>query len=105
ASHLVEAIKGGAPMGIKVDGLSVDMAVMKGWKDGIVKRLTGGVGELFKRNGVEHLYGDASFVAPDRLRVKTRDGEVFVRTKKTLLATGARPVQLPGLQPDGKRIV
>ncbi len=105
ASTLVEHIQHGAAMGITAQGVSVDMARMKGWKDGIVKRLTGGIAELFKRNGVEHLAGDASFVAADKLRVKTREGEVTVRCKKVLLATGARPVQLPGLEIDGKRFV
>ncbi|HEX5011517.1 MAG TPA: dihydrolipoyl dehydrogenase, partial [Planctomycetota bacterium] len=105
ASSLVEHIGQASVMGITAQGVSVDMGKMKAWKDGIVKRLTGGIGELFKRNGVEHLYGEASFVAADRLRIKTKDGEVLVRTKKTLIATGARPVQLPGLVPDGQRIV
>jgi dihydrolipoamide dehydrogenase len=105
ASSLVEHIGHASVMGITAQGVAVDMGKMKSWKDGIVKRLTGGIGELFKRNGVEHLYGEASFVAADRLRIKTKDGEVLVRTKKTLIATGARPVQLPGLVPDGQRIV
>jgi dihydrolipoamide dehydrogenase len=105
ASHLVEAIKGGAPMGIKVDGLSVDMAAMKTWKDGIVKRLTGGVGELFKRNGIELLSGEAAFASATEIKVKSREGVVTVRTKKTLIASGARPVRLPGLDIDGQRFI
>ena len=105
ASSLVEHIGHASVMGITAQGVAVDMGKMKSWKDGIVKRLTGGIGELFKRNGVEHLYGEASFAAADRLRVKTKDGEVTVTCKKVLIATGARPVELPGLKPDGQRIV
>ncbi len=105
ASTLVEHIQHAGTMGVSVQGVSVDMAKMKLWKDGIVKRLTGGIGELFKRNGVEHLYGDASFLSAGSLRVKTKDGEVTVSCKQVLIATGARPVELPGLKPDGQRIV
>lgn len=105
ASSLVEHIRHGETMGVKVSGLEVDMGRMKGWKDGIVKRLTGGIGELFKRNGVEHLAGEASFTAPGRLRVKTRDGEVSVECRQVLIATGARSTELPGLAVDGKRIL
>ena len=105
ASSLVEHLQHADTMGIKVDGVSVDMAKMKAWKDGIVARLTGGVTELFKRNGIVSVKGDASFVSPDTLRVKGSSGETTIRTKKTLIATGARPVELPGLKPDGKRIV
>src|SRR5882672_2640100 len=50
ASTLVEELGHAGAMGVNVQGVSVDMAKMKGWKDGIVKRLTGGIGELFKRN-------------------------------------------------------
>jgi dihydrolipoamide dehydrogenase len=92
-------------MGIRVDGLSVDMGKMKSWKDGIVKRLTGGIGELFKRNGIEHVAGEASFVSPRELKVKTEDGTIAVKARRTLIATGARPVQLPGLEIDGDRFV
>jgi dihydrolipoyl dehydrogenase len=105
ASTLVEELGHSGTMGITVSGVAVDMGKMKGWKDGIVKRLTGGIGELFKRNGVEHLYGDAKFVSANQLSVRTKDGEVTVQTKQTLIATGARPVELPGLKPDGQRIV
>ena len=105
ASSLVEHLQHADTMGIKVDSVSVDMAKMKAWKDSIVLRLTGGIAELFKRNGVEHVKGDASFVSPDTLRVKSSTGEITIRTKKTLIATGARPVELPGLKPDGQRIV
>jgi len=105
ASTLAESIRHGGAMGIRVDGVSVDMAVMKAWKDGIVKRLTGGIAELFKRNGVQSLKGEASFVSPQLLRVKHADGETLVSTKKTLVATGARTVSLPGMEIDGKRFL
>ncbi len=105
ASSLVEHIRHADTMGIKVDGVTVDMAKMKAWKDSIVQRLTGGIGELFKRNGVESVMGDASFVSPDTLRVRSSAGEITILTRKTLIATGARPVELPGLPVDGRRIV
>jgi len=105
ASTLAESIKHGATMGIKVDGVSVDMGVMKAWKDGIVKRLTGGIGELFKRNGVQFVKGEASFVSATSLRVKSSEGETLITTKKTLIATGARTVSLPGMEIDGKRFL
>ncbi len=107
ASGLVEHLqRHGAAMGIRVDGLSVDMGTMKSWKDGVVKRLTGGIGELFKRHKIELAYGMASFVSPTELRIRTPEGaERRVTTKKTLVASGARPVALPGLAIDGERLL
>ena len=61
ASSLVESIKSADDMGISVSGVAVDMAKMKTWKDSIVTRLTGGIADLFKRNGVDLLMGEARF--------------------------------------------
>ena len=102
AGSLVESIKSAGTMGIKVDGVSVDMPTLKAWKDGIVKRLTGGIGELFKLNGVETLLGDARFTGPGELVVATSKGDVAVKTKQVLVATGAHAVQLPGMEIDGE---
>jgi dihydrolipoamide dehydrogenase len=78
ASSLIEHIQHGEPMGIRVEGLSVDMAKMKGWKDGIVKRLTGGIGGRFERNGIEHVAGEASCVSPRELKVMSKGGVLAV---------------------------
>ncbi|MFT7463148.1 MAG: dihydrolipoamide dehydrogenase [Pseudohongiellaceae bacterium] len=102
ASSLVDSIKSAGTMGIQVEGVSVDMPTLKAWKDALVKRLTGGIGEMFKRNGVETLLGDARFTGPGQLLVKTSKGEVVVKAKQVLVATGAHAVQLPGMEVDGK---
>ena len=44
---------GDSPLGIRTAAPSIDVARTVGWKDGIVKRLTGGVGALLKKNGVQ----------------------------------------------------
>jgi dihydrolipoamide dehydrogenase len=101
AGSLVESIQKADTMGITVSDVSVDMGKLKSWKDGIVKRLTGGIGELFKRNGIETLLGDARFTAPGTLVVSTSKGDVTVTAAKILVATGASAVELPGLEIDG----
>ena len=97
ASSLVESIKSADTMGIKVDGVAVDMAKMKEWKDGIVKRLTGGIGELFKRNGIETVAGEATFVDAGTLQVETSKGALTLKADQMLVATGASVVELPGM--------
>ncbi len=105
ASTLVETIHGASIMGIDVKDMHVDVGRMKAWKDTIVKRLTGGIAELFKRNGVEMVAGDARFESADTLRVKSSSGDVVIKTKQVLIATGARPRELPNLEVDGERIL
>ncbi len=112
ASSTVENLKSAAIMGIQVEGVTVDMAKMKAWKDTVVKRLTGGIGELFKLNGVEAVYGYASFVDGNTLKVEgsvhpdsPKQGAITIRTTQTIIATGARVVQLPGMEIDGERFL
>jgi len=105
ASSLVESIHGADVMGITVSGLKVDMGKLKEWKDGIVKRLTGGIGELFKRNGIETVAGDARLLDEGTVGVTTSKGELVIQAGQVLIATGASTVQLPGMAVDGKRFL
>ncbi len=105
ASSLLESMGKADDMGISVSGVALDMGKMKTWKDGIVSRLTGGIAELFKRNGIEYMSGNATFVGEGHIMVANAEGETFIKTQHTLVATGARPRPLPALDFDGERVV
>ena len=77
ASHTYEKVKDhGAGMGIIAKGLEVDSNKMQDWKDGIVKKLTGGVRGLFKGNGVELVMGNARVTGPRTVEVKNAEGAI-----------------------------
>src|ERR1700733_11118825 len=59
ASHTYEKCKDGASMGLLADNVRVDTNKMQDWKDGIVKKLTGGVRGLLRGNGTELMAGTA----------------------------------------------
>jgi dihydrolipoamide dehydrogenase len=103
-SHTFEKVKGGATFGLFVDNPRVDASKMQDWKDGIVKKLTGGVRTLFKGNGVELLYGDARVTGPKQVTVKTREGgtEILEATKAIVIATGSSTIEIPSFKFDGK---
>ena len=83
---------------------------------GVAKRLNGGVGFLLKKNKVSIIWGDAELEAAGRVNVKPHDprkqvdipkgslGPGKYSAKHIIVATGARPRVLPGLEPDGKLI-
>jgi dihydrolipoamide dehydrogenase len=106
-SHTFEKVKGGATFGLFVDNPRVDASKMQDWKDGIVKKLTGGVRTLFKGNGVELLYGDARVTGPKQVTVKTREGgtEILEATKAIVIATGSSTIEIPSFKFDGKKII
>lgn len=104
ASSTVEGASKAAEMGITMTA-EVDMPKLKEWKDGVVNRLTGGIGELFKRYGVQAVFGEATFLGPNKIQVEGKDGPLTIETKRTIIATGARVVQLPGMEVDGEHFL
>jgi len=97
AGKRVEEIHGAKRMGIVVDGqVSVDMTRLQKWKGGIVDRLTKGVATLLKGNGVDTLVGEARLTGPHEVTVRTDDGERAITADHIVIATGSRPIEIPG---------
>jgi dihydrolipoamide dehydrogenase len=106
ASHTYEKAKTGATMGILADGIRVDVNRMQDWKEGIVKKLTGGVRSLLKGNGAELVIGEARVVGPNKVEVKTREGGTeVVEAKAVVIATGATTIEIPAFKFDGKQVI
>ncbi|WP_374439149.1 dihydrolipoyl dehydrogenase [Inhella sp.] len=108
AAHAFDAARHqahGSPLGIKVQEPSIDIAQTVRWKDGIVKRLSGGVGALLRKAGVQVHKGWARIDDGKTVTVQPAEGEaVRVRCEHLLLATGSEPVELPML-PFGGAVV
>lgn len=107
AAHRYERAKESAFMGIRAQGVELDPNAMQDWKDGIVKRLTGGVRSLLKMNGAELLAGTATLLSPTTVEVKLPDGgvEQFEATKGIVLATGSSTIEIPAFKFDGKQVI
>jgi dihydrolipoamide dehydrogenase len=101
AAKTFEKTKTADTMGIIVESVHVDFPKLQGWKDGVVKKLTGGIGQLLKGNGAEFLAGSARLTGPARsgvhhVEVTTEQGKVMVEAKNVILAAGSRPIEIPG---------
>ncbi len=101
AAEEVENARKAAEFGLEFGKPKVDLHKLGSWRDGIVKRLTGGVQTLFKANKVELKRGFARFVGPKKLEV---NGEV-VEGRSIIIATGSEPATLPGFEPDEQGIL
>ena len=88
---------------------TLDMGKLQKWKSGVVTKLTSGVRTLLKGNGVEVIDGTAKLEksGPDghRITVKTKDGTQTIIAKSVVLATGSRPLVIPGFAVDQKRVI
>ncbi|MBM4016409.1 MAG: dihydrolipoyl dehydrogenase [Planctomycetes bacterium] len=106
AGSMKERIGHAGTMGIKVGGpVEVDLAALVAWKAGIVKKLTGGIAQLFKGNGITTVAGEAKLAGPGKVEVKGKDGAVTtLRCEDIVLATGSRPIEIPGFKFDEKEV-
>ncbi|MEE2945420.1 MAG: dihydrolipoyl dehydrogenase [Pseudomonadota bacterium] len=85
------------PLGIATSPPSIDLSKTVEWKEGIVKRLTGGVAGLMKRAGARFVAGRARFLDGKTVLV-TKDGEeTQIRAEHIVIASGSAPVELPFL--------
>ena len=98
--------------GLSAEKVSYDPIAVVQRSRGVSKRLNDGVGFLMKKNKVTVIWGDASIDAPGKITVKKSAveapkgtlGEGAYQAKYIILATGARPRVLPGLEPDQKLV-
>jgi dihydrolipoamide dehydrogenase len=104
----LQHVKHAGNLGIDVGGeASMDFKKMMARKDKIVQAQRGGIGLLFKKNGVRHVEGFASFVDPQTVEV-TKDGKKEkIRAKHFILAMGSSVIHLdiPGLKGGAKENV
>lgn len=92
-------------MGILVSKPKVDLKKMQEWKSGVVKKLTGGVGQLLKMNGVEIIKGAAVFKDAKTIEVTTSGGKETLSAKDIVIATGSRVAEIPILPFNGRNII
>ena len=98
--------------GLSAEKVSYDPKAVVQRSRGISKRLNDGVGFLMKKNKVQVIWGNAAIDAPGKITVTKSDaeapkgaqGEGAYTAKHIILATGARPRVLPGLEPDKKLV-
>lgn len=105
AGSLFEKMKHAREIGIEVTGAKIHLAELMKWKDGVVKKLTGGVSQLLKANGCEFLAGEAKFTGPRSLEVKNAKGTEQVSFNQCVIATGSRPSELKGFAVDQDRVI
>jgi dihydrolipoamide dehydrogenase len=101
-----DAAKHFADHGIKIEGLSLDLAGMMTRKDKVVKDLTTGIEFLFKKNKIDYVKGWGTIPAVGSVKVKLEaGGEETLLAKRILIATGSESTPLPGVETDEKQVV
>src|ERR1700692_3988947 len=105
-AKLIEESQQAKNWGIDFPRPAIDLARLRGWKENVVKKLTGGLGQLSKQRHVEYIQGRAAFENSTTLRItKTDNSEAVLSFDRIILATGSRPAIIPALKLDLPRLM
>ncbi|HBZ10295.1 MAG TPA: dihydrolipoyl dehydrogenase [Bacillus bacterium] len=104
ASHRFHEAQNSEDIGIKAENVTLDFGKVQEWKSGVVNKLTGGVEGLLKGNKVDIVKGEAYFVDENSIRVMDENSAQTYTFKHAIIATGSRPVEIPGFK-YSKRIL
>ncbi|TXC92116.1 dihydrolipoyl dehydrogenase [Metabacillus litoralis] len=98
AGHRYENAKHSEDMGIKAENVTVDFSKVQEFKQGVVKKLTGGVAGLLKGNKVDVISGEAYFVDSETVKVMDETSSQTYKFKNAIIATGSRPIEIPAFK-------
>ena len=105
AAQLEEA-KQASDWGVSYEAPAIDLAKLRDWKQGVVDRLTGGLGQLAKQHKVEFVRGRARFASSRSVHVAPREGEPrTIEFDHAIIATGSLPSKIPSLDLDSPRVL
>ena len=105
-AKVIEESKQAKNWGIEFPAPKIDLARLRSWKEGVIKKLTGGLGILSKQRHVEFIQGRAAFENSNTLRISKADAsETVLSFDRIILATGSRPAIIPALKLDSPRLM
>ncbi len=104
SEHFVHARHGLAAHGIRAS-VELDLPVMMQRRAQVVRDLTRGIEGLFKKNSIERVHGTGRLASPTQVEVTSEAGVRMLSAPHILIATGSKPIALPGIAYDDERIV
>lgn len=103
-AEVARAVRSGAEVGILAQAPSVEVSALVAHSRRTADTLAGGVGALLKGNGVDILRGTATVADKGRVRLEIDGRTRDLAADHIIVATGAGPRSLPGIEPDGSTI-
>ncbi len=106
SADLLEEARDGKRFGVLINEVSFDLALAMKHKQTVVKQSTDGVAYLLKKNKIDLVEGWGTLAGRGQVRIRTQAGEEqTLQTRNILVATGAQPRTLPGIEFDEDRIL
>ena len=91
--------------GITMSKPHIDINALRGWKESVIKKLTGGLTGLAKARKVQTVQGKGTFTSPNTVTVETPEGNKTIAFKNAIIAAGSSVTRIPGFPYDDPRLV
>jgi dihydrolipoamide dehydrogenase len=105
AAKVIDESKDMGAHGISFAPPAVDIDKLRGWKDGIIKKLTGGLSGLAKQRKVTVVTGIGKFTSANSVQVETDQGSKTIAFDQAIIACGSEPVTLPFIPHNDPRVI
>jgi dihydrolipoamide dehydrogenase len=106
AAKVIAETKEMSARGVSFAAPTIDVHRLRGWKDGVVSRLTGGLAGLAKQRKVTTVTGTGRFTAMNQVEVTAPGGSATtVSFDQAIIAAGSEPVTLPFVPHDDPRVI
>jgi dihydrolipoamide dehydrogenase len=97
AARVIDEAAHAADIGIRFGEPQIDLDKLRGFKDKVVGKLTGGLAGMAKQRKVRVVQGEGKFSSPHSVTVQTADGPKVIGFEHAIIAAGSQAVKLPGL--------
>jgi dihydrolipoamide dehydrogenase len=107
AGHFYHRLQHDAPgMGFQIPKeIKLDFKKLQEWKQSVCDKMSGGVAQLLKGNSVTVIRGEATFQSAKTVQVKGAEGVRTIEAANYIIATGSRPIEIPGFAADEKDVL
>ena len=104
-AKVIDEARHASAWGVTFDQPKVDITKLRSFKQGVVDKLTGGVGQVAKLRKVKFLQGRATLTGPHSMTIEGKGGRTELAFDHCVLATGSQPTRIPSLSLDSPRMM
>jgi len=105
SAHQLLAAKNAEKMGIETESVKPNWQTIQQRKNNLVDKLRKGMTASMKAGKAKLIQGRAIVTEPNKIQVKTDEGQINLEAEKIILATGSAPLQLPQIPFDGQTVI
>lgn len=105
STEVLETVRKAKDFGVEVGSPAISLEKLLSRKQAVIKRLNAGVEFLMKNGKVAVFQGEGKITGSNEVTVTQAAEQQVLRTSKIIIATGSRPAVIPGLEPDGEKLI